>query len=57
MSISRYSDDELLEEVKHRGFKIELKKEVQITTLADGNKLWSIGTQVIIGGIIFELSN
>ncbi len=40
MNLSQYSDDELLEEVKHRGFEIKLKCDNVIT----------------IGGIRFELS-
>jgi len=53
MSISRYSDDELLEEVKHRGFKIEM---ITDKTTRDF-KEWEKGVDYIkIGGIIFELS-
>ena len=53
MSISKYSDEELLEEVKHRGFKIEM-----ITDKTPRNfKGWEKGVDYVkIGGIIFELS-
>jgi len=49
MSISRYSDDDLLQEIKKRGFKIEAHLE----PLGP----WAIGLKKItIGGIVFELS-
>ena len=49
MSISQYSDDELLEEVKARGFKIEAHLEPFGP--------YAMGLQKItIGGIVFELS-
>jgi len=49
MSISQYSDDELLEEVKARGFKIEAHLEPLGT--------WAMGLKKItIGGIVFVLS-
>lgn len=53
MSIAKYGDDELLEEVKHRGFKIEM-----ITDKTPGDfKGWEKRVDYVkIGGIIFELS-
>jgi len=49
MSISQYSDDELLEEVKHRGFKIETE-----CFISDNDHFT---TAVIIGGMRFELTS
>ena len=48
MILSEYSDEELLEEVKHRGFKIEAHLE-PMGKYAMGLK------QIKIGGVVFEL--
>lgn len=49
MKLSQYDDDELLEEVKHRGFKID----VHLEPLGK----WAMGlTHITIGGIRFELT-
>lgn len=47
MKLSEYSDDELLEEVKHRGFKIEVPTNIYYPHNAE---------KIIIGGIVFELT-
>ena len=44
MKLSEYSDDELLEEVKHRGFEITVHLES-----------W-VPKYIMIGGIRFELT-
>ena len=49
MTISQYSDDELLEEVKHRGFEIKAHLE-PLGKYAMGLK------KITIGGIVFELT-
>ena len=49
MTISQYSDDELLEEVKHRGFKIKPQWHYK------NNELCC--EKITIGGITFELRN
>jgi hypothetical protein len=51
MKLSEYDDDSLLEEVKHRGFKISAHLE----PLGPGP--WAMGLKKItIGGIVFELN-
>lgn len=56
MKLSEYPDDDLLEEVKRRGFEIKLVRELTTMTLSNGNKLRSIDPFVIIGGVRFELT-
>lgn len=48
MRLSEYSNDELIEELKHRGIKIEAHLEPL--------GKWAMGLkEVKIGGIVFEL--
>lgn len=47
MRLSEYSDDELIEELKHRGIKIK----VECFKSADDH----FAETVIIGGVVFEL--
>ena len=49
MTISQYSDDELLEEVKHRGFEIKAHLE-PLGKYAMGLK------KITIGGIVFDIT-
>lgn len=50
MKLSEYSDDELIEEIKHRGIKIGLlwRGSFKSPTLLEP-------VQVKIGGVVFEL--
>ena len=53
MSLGEYSDDELLEEVKHRGFNIEL---VDLYIGSKKAKERYVAGKIKIGGVTFDIS-
>ena len=54
MILSEYSDDDVIEEVKHRGFKIEIITDKTTREF----KSWEKGIDYVkIGGIKFELTS
>ena len=53
MKLSEYSDDELIEAVKHRGIKIEIDYEIKQD---DSLSYYGIiNEKVKIGGVVFDL--
>lgn len=54
MRLSEYSDEDLLNEVLHRGFKIEMRTDKTTREFTE----WEHGVDYIkIGGVTFDISN
>lgn len=50
MRLSEYSDDELIEEIKHRGLTIDIKPKLKV-----GYNYYGEQPKVVIGGVVFDL--
>jgi hypothetical protein len=56
MRLGEYSDDEIIEEIKHRGIKIEVP--IAYRRLFSTNEITSaVISKVIIGGVTFDIAH
>ena len=56
MRLGEYSDDEIIEEIKHRGIKIEVP--IAYRPLFSTNEITSaVISKVIIGGVTFDIAH
>jgi len=51
MNLAEYPDEDLIEEIKHRGIKIE----VRLKPVSNLNEFVANKKQVLIGGVTFDI--